>query len=147
MINKERRYFESRHVQELLGIDKDRIHHWTQNKRLIIPAVKAKGRGERSKFSFSNLVELSIVRELVYCGLELNIIKRIMIPVRKCPPWRDIKNRGAQFLVIIPTLHKQFNVHICTQGEWGLYPIPRSVILLDILIIIQELEEKTGITL
>lgn len=91
MANDIRQLFESRHVKELLGIDKDKLHHWVQNKRLLKPAVEGKGRGGRNKFSFENLLELALIQELLPFGIELNGIAGIMKGIRE---WDEINEKS-----------------------------------------------------
>lgn len=69
--------FESRQAQKFLKISSDHLHHWVNVKQLVKPAKAGKGRG-RNKFSFENLVELAIVKELAMFGIELNAIKSII---------------------------------------------------------------------
>ena len=75
--------FESRHIKQYLGINKNQLYHWIQTKRLIKPAIIGTGRGGRSKFTFENLLNLSLIRELYEFGLDLNLIKKIMDRVKK----------------------------------------------------------------
>ena len=165
-----RRYFESRHVQELLGIDKDRIHHWTQNKKLIIPAVRGEGRGGRNRFSFENLLELDVIKELEQCGIELNTIGQIMRAIRNFKQasyetkqitslWTYIRNNKKRYnkqwgglLVIFPDVTKKFNVRLITKKELVEYVSfedleYKGAILIGILEIIERMEEKTDIKL
>jgi len=71
-------YFESRHIQDILGIDKNKLFFWTQTKQLLKPEIEEKGRGGRSKFSFVNLLNLALIKELSEFGIELNAIKNIL---------------------------------------------------------------------
>lgn len=70
--------YESRHIKKYLGINKNQLYHWIQTKRLVKPAVLGTGRGGRSKFTFEDLLNLSLVKELYEFGLDLNLIKKIL---------------------------------------------------------------------
>lgn len=70
-------YLESRHIQDILDISKDQLLHWVKTMRLVKPIVTGKGRGGRSKFSFKNLLEIAIVKEMLNFGLDLNSIVKI----------------------------------------------------------------------
>lgn len=71
-------YFESRHIQKYLNITKDQLLHWVQTRRLIKPTKEGKGRGGRSRFSFENLLNLALIKELSDFGMELHSVKAIL---------------------------------------------------------------------
>lgn len=163
MVKTRRRYFESRHVNEFLGIDKNRLHRWTQIKNLIIPVIRSDGRGGRNKFSFENLLELDIVKELEQCGIELNTIGQIMRAIRNFkqasdetgePIWTYIRNhrkhyeKAGGFLALLPGESKRIHAQLITKKEMAGYVSGhRGVILIGILAIIEGMEEKTDIKL
>lgn len=171
-MTKKRHYFESRHVNEILGINKDRLHRWTQTKNLILPVKRGKGRGGRNKFSFENLLELDIIKLLDYCGLDLNVIEIIMKAIRNFKQesyeytttkpislWTYIRNNKRRynkqtggFLVILPDATKKFNVRLLTKKELVKHISFKDLeykgaILIEILAIIERMEEKTGMKL
>lgn len=76
------RHFESRHIQEYLNITKDQLLHWVQTRRLIKPAIEGKGRGGRSQFSFENLLNLALIKELTDFGMELHSVKAILAGIK-----------------------------------------------------------------
>ena len=165
MANEGRRNFESRHVKEILGIDKDRLHHWTQNKKLIIPVVQGRGRGGRNQFSFENLLELDVIKELEYYGLDLNAIGKIMRSLRNFKQawyktgkptslWAYIRTnrkhyeKKGGFLALFPEAAKKFYARLITNIELAEYISEyRGAILIGILAMIKRMEEKTGIQL
>ena len=71
--------YESRHVKEFLGLDKNQLFHWTQTKKLMRPIYLGEGRGGRSKFSLDDLLTLALIMEINSFGVELNTIKKIMM--------------------------------------------------------------------
>lgn len=70
--------YESRHVKEFLGIDKNQLFHWTQTKKLMRPILLGEGRGGRTKFSLDDLLTLSLINKINDFGIELNTLKIIM---------------------------------------------------------------------
>jgi len=80
------KYFESRHIRKILGINKDQLLHWTLTRRLIKPAIEGVGRGGRSQFTFKNLFFLALIKELSIFGLDLRIIKEIIGLKQLYPP-------------------------------------------------------------
>lgn len=72
------KFWESRNIQKFLNITKSQLLHWVQTRRLIKPAIEGKGRGGRSKFSFENLLDLALIKELADFGMELHSVKAIM---------------------------------------------------------------------
>jgi len=71
--------YESRHIKEFLGIDKNQLFHWTQSKKLMRPTYLGEGRGGRSKFSLDDLLTLALIMEINNFGVELNTLKKIMM--------------------------------------------------------------------
>ena len=70
--------YESRHVKEFLGINKNQLFHWLKTKRLMRPILLGEGRGGRTKFSIDDLLTLSLIKEINEFGIELNTLKKIM---------------------------------------------------------------------
>ena len=70
--------FESKHIQELIGIDKNRLFFWVQTKGLICPEQQGRGRGGCSRFSFGNLLDIALIKELRDFGINFNEIKKIL---------------------------------------------------------------------
>jgi DNA-binding transcriptional MerR regulator len=70
--------YESRHVKEFLGINKNQLFHWIQTKKLMRPAVMGEGRGRRTQFSLDDLLTLTLIKSVYDFGIELNTIKKLM---------------------------------------------------------------------
>lgn len=90
----ENKLFESRHLQEFLGLTKSQIFHWSQSKRLIEPAELGTGRGGRSRFSFENILEFALAKGLFEFGFELGAIYSIL----KGAPAAFVKEPGRDKL-------------------------------------------------
>lgn len=73
-----RKFWESRNIQSFLNITKSQLLHWVQTRRLIKPAIEGKGRGGRSQFSFENLLDLALIKELLTISADLHSIKAIL---------------------------------------------------------------------
>lgn len=84
------KHFEARHIQKLLDINKDRLYHWVKLKGLITPEIEeGTGRAGRSKFSFKNLLQISLIKDLHELRFELNEICHIMKTVKEKAPLYD----------------------------------------------------------
>jgi len=71
--------FEARHIQSLLGIDRNKLFYWMNTHQLVHPEFdKPDGTGTRAVFSFYNLLQLAIIKELKNCGIGLKPIKTII---------------------------------------------------------------------
>lgn len=70
--------YESRHIKEFLGINKNQLFHWIQTKKLLRPIVLGEGRGGRTKFSIDNILTLALIKIINGYGIELNNLKKIM---------------------------------------------------------------------
>ncbi len=74
-----RQYFEVRDIIELLKISKDQAYHWVKLKGLVKPEIEeGRGRGGRSKFSFKNLLQLLLIKELYDLKFDFYQIQHIM---------------------------------------------------------------------
>lgn len=73
--------YSSKEVQKKADISKIQLIHWSQS-GVIIPADDARGRGNRRKYSFQNLVEASICKELNSFRVESNSIKALLENLR-----------------------------------------------------------------
>ncbi|MFC2166883.1 hypothetical protein ACFLQZ_02850 [Acidobacteriota bacterium] len=84
------KHFEARHIETLLDIDKNRLYHWVKLRGLITPDIEeGSGRAGRSKFSFKNLLEISLIKDLYKLRFELPEIYSIMKSVQKMAPLYD----------------------------------------------------------
>jgi DNA-binding transcriptional MerR regulator len=90
----------------MFGIKPRHLRYWLET-GLIVPDYEADGRGDRHRFTTSNLVELMIVRSLVLSGVkpeeirliinELNEIRyfdRIRSPDPKMPVALVVRDQG-----------------------------------------------------
>ena len=73
--------YSSKEVQKKADVSKIQLIHWSQS-GVIIPADDARGRGNRRKYSFQNLVEASICKELNSFRVESNSIKALLENLR-----------------------------------------------------------------
>jgi len=76
--NLSNKHFESRDIDRLLHIDRNKLFYWIKTHRLLSPDIEeGKGTGSRSKFSFNNLLELTFIKSLVEFGIDLNAVSEI----------------------------------------------------------------------
>ena len=71
--------FESRNVVSLVGVTERELRHWA-DRGIVVPAIAdAVGRpGVRRQYSFENLVQAAIVKELLRQGINLHDAGRIL---------------------------------------------------------------------
>lgn len=74
--------YESRHVKEFLGINKNQLFHWIKTKKLMRPVMTGEGRGRRTRFSLDDLLTLSLIQAVHGFGIELNIVRKIMATIK-----------------------------------------------------------------
>jgi DNA-binding transcriptional MerR regulator len=72
--------FESRNVVELVGVTERALRHWA-DRALVLPDIAdAVGRpGVRRQYSFENLVQAAIVKELLRQGINLHDAGQILM--------------------------------------------------------------------
>jgi len=71
-------HFEARHIKRLFGIDRNKLFYWSKTHGLLKPEVEEpEGTGNRAKFSTKNLVEISLVQEMLKYGFDLRTVKLI----------------------------------------------------------------------
>ena len=72
--------FESRSVVKLSGVSERELRHWA-DRGIVVPAIAdAVGRpGVRRKYSFDNLVQAAIIKELLRQGINLHEAGRMLM--------------------------------------------------------------------
>lgn len=76
------RYYQSRHVANILGVTKDQLHNWVNILHLVTPERMGRGRSSRNKFSFKDLLDLALIKELYELGFEPGMIKHWLDPYK-----------------------------------------------------------------
>ncbi|HEY2988892.1 MAG TPA: MerR family transcriptional regulator [Candidatus Binatia bacterium] len=70
--------FDSKTVSRIVGVSLRQIQYWDEQ-GFIRPSVKtAEGRGTKRLYSFSDLVQLKVVKDLAEYGLSLQKIRRCL---------------------------------------------------------------------
>lgn len=88
--------FSSKAVSRIVGISLRRIQYWDEQ-GFIRPSVKlAGGRGTKRLYSFSDLIQLKVVKDLAERGLSLRRIRRCVTHLRgyspeRMPPLQSLK--------------------------------------------------------
>lgn len=88
--------FNSKMVSRIVGVSLRQIQYWDEQ-GFIRPSVKlAEGRGSRRLYSFSDLIQLKVVKNLTECGLSLKKVRRCLSHLRhyspaKVRPLQDLK--------------------------------------------------------
>ena len=78
--------FDSKTVSRIVGVSLRQIQYWDE-RGFISPSVKtAGGRGTRRLYSFSDLVQLKVVKDLADHGLSLQKIRRCLSHLKDCFP-------------------------------------------------------------
>jgi DNA-binding transcriptional MerR regulator len=71
--------FESRNVVGLVGITERELRHWADRGIVVPDIADAVGRpGVRRRYSFENLIQVAIVKELLRQGINLHEAARIL---------------------------------------------------------------------
>ena len=74
--------FRNKDIVEITGLTMRQIVNWT-DKGLIVPVLEANGAGSKREYSFRNILEIAIIRELFEIGFGIWRVKKIMKEVRK----------------------------------------------------------------
>ena len=77
--------YSAKDVEKILGINPDKLFYWVKTKRLVSPMIEGKGRGKVNYYSFDNLFQLALIRNLTGFGIELNSIEEILKGPTKRP--------------------------------------------------------------
>ena len=78
--------FDSKTVSRIVGVSLRQIQYWDEQ-GFIRPSVKtAEGRGTKRLYSFSDLVQLKVVKDLADHGLSLQKIRRCLRHLRDSFP-------------------------------------------------------------
>ena len=78
--------FNSKMVRRIVGVSLRQIQYWDEQ-GFIRPSVKlAEGRGTQRLYSFSDLVQLKVIKDLADYGLSLQKIRRCLSYLRRSFP-------------------------------------------------------------
>ncbi len=78
--------FNSKTVNRIVGVSLRQIQYWDEQ-GFIRPSVRlAEGRGSKRLYSFSDLVQLKVVKDLTDYGLSLQKIRRCLRHLRRYSP-------------------------------------------------------------
>lgn len=76
-------YFNSKAASRIVGVSLRQIQYWDEQ-GFIRPSVRAAtGRGSQRLYSFTDLVQLKIVKDLTDHGLSLQKIRRCLVHLRR----------------------------------------------------------------
>ena len=111
--------FEARHVQKLLGIDRNRLFYWSRTHGLFKPEVQeADGTGNRARFSTKNLVELALIKEMLRYSFDLRTVKLIKTELEK--PYKELGGLNMIEYALDTIFREQFSIsiHSVQQGRF-----------------------------
>lgn len=74
------KWYTAKDIKNLLGISSGQLFHWGQTWGLITPKIKGGGRAYKDKYSFMNLLDIALIKELNEMGFEPSKIKYILKP-------------------------------------------------------------------
>ena len=78
-----RKEFSAKHIEEILGASRQRLHQM-RLMGIISPSVnKARGQGERNKFSFDDLVDIAVILKLLKFGVDYFALQSYMHVYRR----------------------------------------------------------------
>jgi DNA-binding transcriptional MerR regulator len=90
--------FDSKTVSRIVGVSLRQIQYWDEQ-RFIRPSVQtAGGRGTKRLYSFSDLVQLKVVKDLAEHGLSLQKIRRCLRHLRDSFPAESEPLRSLRYL-------------------------------------------------
>lgn len=78
-------YFNSRTASRIVGVSLRQIQYWDEQ-GFLRPSVRAAGRGSKRLYSFSDLINLKVVKDLSNHGLSLQRIRRCLNHLRRYFP-------------------------------------------------------------
>jgi len=90
------KWYTAKDIKKFLSITPGQLFHWGRTWGLITPEIKAEGRQGKDKYSFRNLLFLSLIKELLSFGLDLRAIKKI-ISIKRPFPHGGWKKMGERF--------------------------------------------------
>lgn len=117
-MNQVERTYRSRDIQEF-GISKIQLVHWVQV-GAIIPLKDARGRGGRRVYSYQNLVEALICRELAKYSIETHVMRSLLEVLREDKIGVIGRNKNVSFWDYIeqdkPNLLFMANTELIARG-------------------------------
>lgn len=71
-------WYTAKAIKKLLGVSSGQLFHWGRSWSLFSPKIKAKGRAFKDQYSFRNLLEIALIKELYTFGFELSNIQSMI---------------------------------------------------------------------
>jgi DNA-binding transcriptional MerR regulator len=78
-------WYLAKDIRKLLGVSSGQLFHWGHTWGLIRPEIKAQGRAYKDKYSFMNLLDIALIKELNELGFEPSKIGQIIAPFEHGP--------------------------------------------------------------
>ena len=107
------RRFKSQVTEKICDLDQRKRIHWTQV-GLIDPATEASGAGSKREYSYTNLLEFGLCKELFDIGLGIQSVKRILKDLREDG---DLKSWAEDYKTYYPKIAKEFESWFETQRD------------------------------
>ena len=101
-------------IMKLLGVSRNKLFYWFRTHGLVTPVVVGEGSGNRTKFSFTNLVELALVKELVEFGFDLRSVKAFKYVLDS--PVKEFEGRNVFESVVIDQFKDEYFVSFYREG-------------------------------
>lgn len=101
--------YRSKDIQRIAKVSKDKLVHWTRI-GIIEPIQNAEGRGARRVYSYRNLIEAMICRELNQFHVETQTL-RVVIGYLDAPLWPPDKSKYTFWEVLEKQHARVLDVH------------------------------------
>jgi hypothetical protein len=75
-----RKWFTAKDIKKYLEITNSQLYHWSRVWGLVAPELKAEGRAHKDKYSFTNLLDLALIKQLNKFGFEPGQLKKFINP-------------------------------------------------------------------
>ena len=114
--------YTKREVSEHTGLPPRKVQFYTET-GIIIPDIDdAKGKGKNRKYSFDNIIEFLMCKELTDCGVRLEIIKSILKHVAESRKrgqkwWIDRKKREETHEIVYCFIYNPFKSDFLIQFQ------------------------------
>ena len=105
------RTFKSSLTEKICHLDQRKRIHWTQV-GLIEPTIEASGAGSTREYSYSNLLEFGLCKELFDMGIGIQSVKRILKDLREDG---DLKSWAEDYETYYLDIAKEFEHWFKTQ--------------------------------
>jgi len=104
----EGREYRTIEIQRRVHVPKAALNNWI-NAGIIKPLEDERGRGKSRNFSYQNLLEILVCRELWLLNVPPRVYRPILVEIEKRNGWERMTQDGSEVFLVVGQLSREIN--------------------------------------